>query len=254
MAAMAVDLQPPPGSSALVLKLAAMTLMSELELQYLEGLQNNMLTIDKGTEFIVDTEDMKSTFVIRDGWAARHVSLPDGRRQILSFALPGDILGLHINFRRKAAYSAVALTDIQASLVDPARMIEINQKYPVIATAMSWTTAREFAILGDQAVRLGRLNAYERLCHFLVELYYRARVVGEASGDEDRGWLDFPVTQQVVADTLGLSLVHVNRQFQQLKKDGLVSLDKGRLRLIDIDRLVELAEYTTDHLDEFRFI
>ncbi len=225
-----------------------MTLLSELEIDFLESLQHNTVNVPAGMDFIEDGNDFNATFFVRSGWAIRYVKLGSGRRQILSYALPGDVLGLHVNFRRKASYSAAALTDLELAVVDPLRTIEISQNYPVLAAGLSWCTAREFAILGDQAVRLGRLSASERLCHLMLELWHRLRLVGDVDGP----WFDMPMTQEVLADTLGLSHVHINRQMQKLKSGGLISVDKRRVRLNDIEKLIALSEFDVKHLAEFR--
>jgi len=197
--------------------------MSEEEIDFLEGLQNNTIEVQAGTDFIVEGDNRKTTFIVIDGWSIRYTSLADGRRQILSYALPGDILGLHINFNAQATYSAAAMN------------------------GLSWCTAREFAILGDHAVRLGRLPAKARLAHLLLELWHRLELIG----DNDGKWLEMPMTQMDLADTLGLSLVHTNRSLSALRRSGLVSVSKNYIKLEDINALVRLAEFNPEHLAEF---
>lgn len=221
--------------------------MSEEEIDFLEGLQNNTVTVDAGADFVVEGDDRKTTFIIIEGWSIRYTTLSDGRRQILSYALPGDILGLHINFNAQATYSAAAMNTLKLAVVDPRRILEINQKFPILASGLSWCTAREFAILGDQAVRLGRLPAKARLAHLLLELWHRLELIG----DNDGKWLELPMTQADLADTLGLSLVHTNRSLAGLRRAGLVSVSKDHIKLEDIDALVALAEFNPEHLAEF---
>lgn len=248
MSSIVTDLRPPPTSSAIIRKLGAMTLLSEVEIDFLEGLQHNTISVPAGTDFIEEGNDFNATFFVRNGWGIRYSLLSTGRRQILSYSLPGDVLGLHINFRRKASYYAAALSDMELAVVDPLRVIEISQNYPVLAAGLSWCTAREFAILGDHAVRLGRLSAYQRLCHLLLELWHRLRLVGE----NEENWMEYPMTQTDLADTLGLSLVHINRQLMRLKNEGFITTSRKMIRLNNIDRLIELAEFNPDHLAEFR--
>lgn len=242
------DIRPPADACAIVRKLGAMTLLSEAEIEFLEGLHNNKITVAAGSDFVKEGEDFKATFFVMSGWAIRYALTESGRRQILSYALPGDILGLHINFRRTASYSAAALSEAELAVVDPLRTIEISQKYPVLAAGMSWCTAREFAILGDQAVRLGRLTADQRLAHLLLELWYRLRLIGEVHDSLIR----MPMTQNDLADTLGLSLVHINRQLRTLKNQGLISIGRKWVRLNDVEKLTELSEFNPQHLAEFR--
>ncbi len=241
------DLQPPPASSALVRKLGALCLMSEEEIAFLEGLQNNTVTVDAGFDFITEGDDRKTTFIVVDGWAIRYTMLTDGRRQILSYALPGDILGLHINFNAQATYSASAMNPLKLAAVDPRRILEVYQKFPILASGLSWCTAREFAILGDQTVRLGRLPARSRLAHLLLELWHRLELIG----DNDGKWLEMPMTQADLADTLGLSLVHTNRCLRDLRQSGLITMSRDFIRLDDIAALSDLADFNPDHLAEF---
>lgn len=240
-------MQPPAASSALVRKLGSLCLMSEDEIQFLEGLQNNTIDVEAGYDFIVEGDDRKTTFIVVEGWAIRYTGLTDGRRQILSYALPGDILGLHINFNAQATYSAAAMNNLRLAAVDPRRVIEVYQKFPILASGLSWCTAREFAILGDQAMRLGRLPAKSRLAHLLLELWHRLELIG----DNDGKWLEMPMTQSDLADTLGLSLVHTNRSLRDLRQSGLITMSRDFIKLENIDALVKMAEFNPDHLAEF---
>ncbi len=244
----ATDLKPAESSSPLVRKLGALCLLSEEEIEFLEGLQNNTLTVDRAQDFIVENADLRTTFIVIEGWAIRYSDLSTGRRQILSYALPGDILGLHVNFRATATYSASALTPLKLAAVDPRRVIEISQKFPIIAAGLSWCTAREFAILGDQAIRLGRLSARQRLAHLFLELWHRFALIENDNGN----WVEIPMTQRDLADTLGMSLVHTNRSLKSLRDAGLVSVSKDYVRLNDVKALIEMSEFNPEHLTEFQ--
>jgi CRP-like cAMP-binding protein len=246
-AALSIDLQPPAESSPLVRKLGSLCLMTADEIEFLEGLQNNTVVIEAGADFVAEGDTRSTTFILIEGWAIRYTALSDGRRQILSFAVPGDILGLHINFNAQATYSAAAMNKLKLAAVDPRRILEIYQKYPILASGLSWCTAREFAILGDQAVRLGRLPARARLAHLLLELWYRLELIGKNEGR----WLEMPMTQLDLADTLGLSLVHTNRSLAGLRRSGLIEVKKDYIKLLDIEALTELSEFNPDHLAEF---
>lgn len=238
----------PSTSSAIVRKLGALALLTAEEVEFLEGLQTNKLNLKPGADFISQGEDFQATFLVRSGWAIRYILLPSGRRQILSYALPGDILGLHVNFRRKASYSAAALSKLELAAIEPLRMVEISQNYPVLASGISWCTAREFPVLGDQIVRLGRLSATKRVAHLFLELWHRLRLVGETDGN----WLRMPMTQTDLADTLGLSIVHTNRQLAVLRRLGLIDRDGKWFKINDIQSLTDFAEFNPEHLAEFR--
>lgn len=235
-------------SSALVRKLGRMVLLSTAEVTFLEGLQANRAKFEKGRELVADGAEYPATFIVRRGWVARQKILEDGRRQILSFALPGDFLGLHVNFRRVAAYDAVALTDTEVALLDPNRVLEIYRDYPILASGLSWATVREFNVLGEQAVRLGRRSAAERMCHLLLELWYRLDLVDEA-GERS---LEFPLTQRDASDTLGLSQVHVNRTFRYLKEAGIIDYSRGTVAIRSFDKLKAIAAFEPEYLAPFQ--
>ena len=232
---------------AIVRKLTAMTPMSMEEARFLEDCQATIQKLEPDTNFVRDGDDIKRTYVIRKGWAVRYSTMADGRRQILSFALPGDIIGLHAGFRHKATYSAASLTRLEVGVVNSSQMLEIARRFPILSAGLNWCTAREFAILGDQALRLGRMTAYERVSHLILELYYRQHMIDALDGE----WMDFPLTQGELADALGLSLVHVNRQLMRLRREKMVEVSRKRLRILDVEALKKATEFQVSHLEGF---
>lgn len=242
-----VELRNDQDSSALVRKLNALVHMSSEEIDFLEGLQINNTDLQAGEQIVSEGDEFRSTYILRSGWAHRYRVLEDGRRQIMSYILPGDIIGLNVNFRRTANYSVEARTKVALALVEPMRVIEIQQKYPILASALSWVTVREYAILAEQVVRLGRRTAYERMIHLFLELHRRLDLVGLADTQAFR----LPLTQQDLADTLGLSVVHVNRTIKRLRADGLIAGDNDVVALNDIQRLEEIADNPVAFLEDF---
>lgn len=234
-------------ASPLVRKLSAIVRLSSEEISFLEGLQINRGPAPAGADFVREGEDFRETFVLISGWALRHRTLDDGRRQIIGFVLPGDIVGLNVNFRRRATYSVAAHTDCELALVEPMRMLEIYRNFPILASALGWITARDYAILAEHAVRLGRRSAYERTVHLLLELYNRLSLVGEIDGDS----FALPVNQSDLSDALGLSLVHVNRTLRRLRNEGAIRMSRRRVTLHDIDRLSEIADAPDAFLEDF---
>lgn len=233
--------------SPMLRKLGALAHLTADEIAFIEGLQINLTDIPAGKDFVVEGDDFPATFILRQGWAVRYRMLLDGRRQILSFLLPGDVIGLHVNFRRRATYSVAAHTDCQLALVEPIRMLEIQQKFPILASALSWVTVREYAILAEHAVRLGRRSAYERTIHLLLELFNRLAVIGETIGTR----YTLPVNQTDLSDALGLSLVHVNRTLRRLHQEGAIEISNSQVMLHDLDRLTAIADVPEAFLEDF---
>lgn len=233
--------------SPLIRKLGGLMQLSADEISFLEGLQINRAIVESRTDFVREGEDFEATYVLQRGWAIRYRTLEDGRRQIHGFLLPGDVVGLNVNFRRRATYSVAAHTECELALVEPMRLMEIQQRFPILSSALSWITVREYAILAEHAVRLGRRSAYERTVHLLLELYQRLELIGAA--DDLR--FTFPVSQNDLSDVLGLSLVHVNRTIRRLNREQVVRIDRRHVELLDVDRLREIADMPEAFLEDF---
>jgi len=96
----------------------------------------------------------------------------------------------------------------------------------------------------EWTLNLGQRSAYERLAHLLVELYLRLKAVGRA---ED-GRCDFPLTQNDLADATGLTSVHVNRTLQELRRDGLIELERKQLQILDLERMMDISMFNANYL------
>lgn len=170
-----------------------------------------------------------------EGWACRYRMLPDGRRQLFRLLIPGDGVGICLRGGSPPQSQATTLT--KAVLVDASPMLDApDEEFEVLAGRVA---AFDETLLMDQIVRLGRQSAYERAAHLLVELGARFKMAGIGEADAYR----FPLTQEVLADMLGLSIVHVNRTLQQLKRDGLIRIVRGEMQLLDLKALTTLSDY-----------
>ncbi len=178
--------------------------------------------------------------VILSGWACSVRTLPDGRRQIMSFLLPGDIVG-KVAPRLPSPFAAVALTRVRVA--DAMPLYETTSgadpTQPGLAQGLYLLGLLNEALLGDQITRLGRQTAYERFGNLLLELYHRLHVVGLARD----GRFALPLTQEMLADALGLSVVHVNRTVQQMRRDGLLELRAGTVVIPALETLRAASDW-----------
>lgn len=180
-----------------------------------------------GRELIAEGHAIRGPQLILQGWAARVRQLADGRRQIISFLLPGDLIGLCDQPEAIATSTIVSLTDMQLC-VPPKR-----GSHPSLDKAYTISRAFEEAYLVAQVTRLGQLDAYERLADLLLELLERLQLAGIAP--EERFTL--PMTQEMIADTLGLTSVHINRTLQTMRRENSIVLKNRELRFADADTL-----------------
>jgi CRP-like cAMP-binding protein len=175
-------------------------------------------------------------FILLDGWAYRARILSDGRRQILHFLLPGDMIGLCFHLRPAALTTITALTDV---VLCPAPVANAEQGGEGLAAAYALSRALEEEHLLRQITRLGRLSAYERITDWLLETGERLARAG--AGEEDQ--FQLPVTQEAMADMLGLTSVHVNRTLQAMWRDGLLRIQGGKVTILDRSRCEQLADH-----------
>lgn len=220
-------------------RLRALAALSDDELALLRTLADRRERHATGEQLVGEGQTVVRPRFIVSGWAARQRLMPDGRRQIFAILLPGDGVGLADNASDPAQASVVALTALET--VDASPLIEAVDagRAPGVQHAVGQLGRIEQGLLLDHLVRLGRQTAYERVAHFLMELRERLELVG--FGDSQR--FPLPLTQEILADALGLSIVHVNRTLQQLRRERLIELRSGIAILLQPDMLGSIADF-----------
>jgi CRP-like cAMP-binding protein len=234
-------LSPPSASAALDAverHFRSMRALTTRELEILRTLGGQRERYLTGEELVVEGGQVHHPLVIRSGWACRQRELADGRRQILAFLLPGDPVGLCRRPRVELS-TVVALTPLEVLDAQPIRDAIETGETPGLAEAADRIDEGETERMIDHVVRLGRQTAYERTAHLLLELLGRLEVVGLARNRR----FPLPINQAVLADALGLSMVHVNRILQQLRRDQLIELRSGVVAILDLELLSAVAEF-----------
>lgn len=226
------------GEEAILYLAAPMSGLSEADWAALDELPVRRTFIARGKTLIREGEPVEHLSVLCQGWAMRCRRLDDERRQILDFALPGDVLGLHRDGGGASTSDVEAMTPCEVGEIERGALERLAERVPAIAFGMTRHLTRELALASDHVVRLGRMTAYERVCNFLLDIYARQHEIAPVSRS-----VDFPITQTVVADALGLSVVHVNRQVMRLRREGLVTLNRRQLTVHHPMRLAELSGY-----------
>lgn len=234
----------PPLESALVKKLSAFGELSLEELICLASLQSDPVKVKRGKELLEEGHTGHMVFIIQSGWANSYKDLPDGGRQIISFPLPGDCVGLRSALLRTSDHSFSALTDAYVSAVEAARMTEVFDEFPRLRAAFMWSAARDEAMVVEHLVSIGRRTAIERTAHFFMELAERLMLVGLATETEFK----CPLNQYVMADALGLSAIHVNRVLRLLRERNLITVRSGSVIIHDLQALRKLASYRSVNL------
>jgi CRP-like cAMP-binding protein len=186
----------------------------------------------------------RDVHMILAGWACRYKQLEDGRRQIVSFFLPGDICDLNIFILREMDHSIGTITSVTVADLSREFFDEISSGFPRIATAFWWESLVNAAIQREWTMSLGQRTAAERMSHLLCEIFLRLRLAGLTREEN----CDFPLTQSDLADATGLSKVHVNRTLQELRSAELIVLKGKSLTIPNLERLMNEGLFNANYL------
>jgi len=212
---------------------------SEGELAYVSRLKSGEMQVSARTRVVEEGVNSPHVFTVLSGWGLREKSLADGRRQILNFVLPGDLVGLQSAMLDAMDHSVEALTDMTLCVFARADIAQVFHDQPGLGHTVVWHAARNERLLDATLVSVGRCTARERLARAILIICDKARRIGLAGAD---GSLSVPITQQHLADALGLSLVHTNRTLKAMVGEGLIRWRAGRMQLGDETRLRDIAE------------
>ena len=205
----------------------------------IDAFRRGVRSVGAGRTLIEEHRRSPWLFTLWQGWAFRYKTLRDGRRQILSFLLPGDLMGLQDEFVEGTTYGVEAATDVTLAAYPREGLWAFFHAQPRLGYAITWTVANEEKFVDDNLVSAGRRSAAERVAMLLLHLYRRAERVGMAA----HGCVAFPFSQQHLADALGLSLVHTNKTLRKLQRLGLHRLEGGVLRILQPHALEQLGDY-----------
>jgi len=213
------------------------------ELALVQSLKKHELRLAAGQTLIRESQADSPLYTLLDGWAFRFKTLRDGRRQILNFLLAGDFIGVQQKMGDAAAYGVQTLTDALFCVFQHDALWELHRKSPTMGFNITWLTAHEESLVDDTLLSVGRRSAEERIATLLILLFKRAAAL---QADGGAAGVPFPLTQQHIADGLGLSLVHTNKTLRKLERRGLHRIDEGRLHLCDTKALARLADLYGD--------
>lgn len=223
----------------LELKLNSFVRLSDPERKCLREIQQSPIHVKSGEELTRQGESGHVAYILQQGWGCSFKILQDGGRQVITFPVPGDCVGLRSILLRTSDHSFSAITAAQVSRIEVPRILEIFNKFPHLGAAIPWATSRDEAITVEHLASIGRRTAIERTAHFFLELCDRLRMVGLASETE----FECPLNQYILADALGLSAIHVNRVLRELRERNLLTYYDHSVVIHDRLGLMALAGY-----------
>ena len=213
------------------------------EVALIQSLKRDQISLPAESSIILEGHADAPLYTLLSGWAFRFKTLSDGRRQILNFLLPGDFIGVQQKMGDAAAHGVQALTDVDLCVFKRDALWELHRTAPALGFGVTWLTAHEESLVDDTLLSVGRRSAEERIASMLVLLFKRVSALLPDGGAQG---VPFPLTQQHIADGLGLSLVHTNKTLRKLERRGLHRIGDGRLHLLDVKALARLADLYGD--------
>jgi CRP-like cAMP-binding protein len=225
-------------------RLSVSTLLSREESQAISALPVHVKNYKTGQDLAREGDKPTQSCLILEGLACRSKAVENGRRQIFSFHIPGDIPDLQSLYIDYMDHDLVTLTASRVAFIPHASLRELMLNHPRLIGALWRETLIDAAIFREWMVGMGQRSGIARIAHLLCEMIVRLRAIGLMEGLSIR----LSITQEQIGDAIGLSPVHVSRVFKELRAKGLIRTDGRTLTIRNWEGLVETGEFDPDYL------
>ena len=233
-----------PALTALLLNLGQHDTVTEQEARLLSEAITKDAQFATGSDIVALGSRPTHSSLLVDGFAARYKMLSDGGRQITALHVAGDFVDLHAFLLKTMDHGIVALSPCHVAFAEHSDLKRISEIAPHLTRLLWLDTLVDGSIHREWIVAMGRRSKKSHLAHLICELYVRLRGVQRATD-----WsFHFPLSQAAMADVLGLSVVHMNRVIQSLRREGLISWTHHTISILDWVRLQEVAEFDPTYL------
>jgi CRP-like cAMP-binding protein len=237
-------LSPTSPSEVLIRKLRRISELRESDLAVLRGIGIQEKEFEANHDLVLEGDRPTHSFVLIDGLVGSTKFTGEGKRQITSSFVAGDIPDLHGLHLDVMDCTFTTLTPARVGYMRHDTLRAICEQHPRIAAAFWRSTLIDAAMYREWVTNVGRREAFTRMAHVLCELIFRLRAVGRI---EDHV-ADIPITQAALGDALGLSTVHVNRMLQELRRKNLIATSGARVKAVNWPDLVRTGDFDTTYL------
>jgi CRP-like cAMP-binding protein len=234
----------PDMSNPFVRKLEGFGPLSHAERTLSEQISAGGQMVGPRIDLIREGDAPDGVILIMEGIACRQKHRANGSRQITAYLVPGDACDLDVALLSRMDHTITTLSACRVVRIPSEIVKRVLEDHAAIARSLRLSSLVDEATLREWLVNVGCRSAIERIAHLFCELLMRLQVVGFASEDS----YEFPLTQLDLADTVGLSNVHVNRSLQELRRQGMIELKGRTLRILDRQRLRAIAEFSGKYL------
>jgi CRP-like cAMP-binding protein len=232
--------------AALFRRLNTVTGLDDEDVAAIRALPINVRHWEAGRTVVADGSRPTECVLVIEGFCVRAKTTVTGQRQILSIHIPGEIPDLQSLHLHRMDHDLVAIAPSTLGFITHASLRALTRANPNIAEVLWRDTLIDAAIFREWIVNVGQRPAANRLAHTVVELRRRLAVTGRASGDT----FEMPLTQEQISEALGITPVHANRIIRQLRDDGILDINRGRVTVLDEAKLADLAQFDDRYLHQ----
>lgn len=209
-------------------------------LEEIQRFKMGEIVLERAGQAVIQGTKSPQIYTVLSGVLIRFRLMEDGRRQIINFLFPGDLIGLQAMLDEPMTHGVEALTPATLCVFPRDRFIEFVGKDPEFGYDIIWLAAKEEAALEEHLVALGQRNARERIAYLALFILKRAEGTCLAAPGHK---VELSITQGQIADMLGLSLVHTNRSMQALRREGLVRWSLNSIEIPDPEAVSQYVRY-----------
>jgi CRP/FNR family transcriptional regulator, anaerobic regulatory protein len=212
------------------------------DLNILRAMLPSERLFDRGESILIGGEPHDYVYRIRTGWAARVRHIEDGRRQLITIFLPGDLCAVKCLLMNRQPDAIECVTPVTAHFIQQAELRTLARLDPDVALRLMFQLGEDERRLHNWVAVLGRGDADEAMATLMLDLRARLRLVGLANGNTFK----LPMTQQQIGEHLGLTVVHVNRVLRRFRESGVLTVTKSIVTVHSSQKLRQLASPMLD--------
>ncbi len=230
-----------------VRKMALFKGVPKKRLEWTQQYRKNQILVPARSIIFQEGENHDFIYTLFSGWGILYKTVSNnGKRQILRFLLPGDLIGYQTSGKGVAIHSAGTITESILCAFPRAQLGDMLQENPELAIRLLNMESRDMSLCQSHLMAAGRKTAKESIAFVLLELYHRVQSQVKDSYNASTQTINFPITQEDIGDAVGLTNVHVNRVIKEMISEGLITCHKKRLSILDEEKLCEIAEFNPD--------
>lgn len=218
----------------------------EDQLEWMQKYRQFQTVIPPKSILYLEGSPTEYVYTVYKGWMTLHKSSPSGKRKILRFSLPGDLIGFQGSRAGLVQHTASSLTEVTLCAFPRAKLTEMFKTHPEVALRLLAMETSDINLCHQHQSFGNRKDAYESIAFLLLELFHRSKIQLIQPTIEEMDMIAFPLTQEDIGDAVGLTNVYVNRVIKKFTDDGLIECHHRKLRIVNEKKLSEIADFDSD--------